>query len=495
MKQLNITRILLALLFSMAGITASAHDIEVNNIFYNYTSDGTELIVTFQGDFYESYPYEYYGDVAIPEEVTYMNRVRKVTGIGRNAFAGCKGLSSVSIPNSVTSIGKNAFAGCEGLSSVTIPNSVTSIGEFAFSDCRNLTSVIIPNNVTSIKERTFSGCEKISSIIIPNNVTTIGDYAFTYCKSLSSLTIGNNVTNIENSAFSDCTDLTSVTIPNSVTSIGKNAFSDCRNLTSVIFGNNVTIIDDWAFSGCRRLSSITIPKTVTKIGSRAFYNTDFTFIISLIESPFSINSNAFSLNTFKNTTLYVPFGTIDKYRETEGWKDFLFIEEGTGGDTPTTKKCERPSISYYNGKLIFKCATEGATCLSTISDADITSYSSNEIQLGVTYHISVYATKPGFANSDEATATLCWIDVDPKAEGLDNVAEVRANAVLIQSYGNMLSVQGAEEGILISVYDTTGRCVGSARASNEMTSINTSLSSGDIGIVKIGEKAVKVVMK
>ena len=387
MKQLNITRILFALLFSMAGITASAHDIEVNNIFYNYTSDGTELIVTFKGDFYESYPSEYYGDVAIPEEVTYMNRVRKVTGIGRNAFAGCKGLSSVSIPNSVTSIGKSAF-------------------------------------------------------------------------------------------------------------------DDCINLTSVIFGNNVTIIDDWAFSGCRRLSSITIPKTVTRIGSRAFYDTDFTFIISLIESPSSINgkssigygSNAFSLNTFNNATLYVPFGTIEKYRETEGWKDFIFIEEGTGGDTPTTKKCERPSISYYNGKLIFKCATEGATCLSTISDADITSYSSNEIQLGVTYHISVYATKPGFANSDEATATLCWIDVDPKAEGLDNVAEVRANAVLIQRYGNIVSVQGAEEDMLISVYDTTGRCVGSAKASSDITNIHTTLQSGEIAIVKIGEKSVKVVI-
>ena len=41
-----------------------------------------------------------------------------------------------------------AFADCRDLTSVTIPNSVTSIGWSAFSDCSRLTSVTIPNSVT-----------------------------------------------------------------------------------------------------------------------------------------------------------------------------------------------------------------------------------------------------------------------------------------------------------------------------------------------------------
>jgi predicted small secreted protein len=65
------------------------------------------------------------------------------------AFAGCRGLTSVTIPNSVTSIGNYAFVNCRGLTSVTIPNSVTSIGDYAFSECIGLTSVKFEGTINS----------------------------------------------------------------------------------------------------------------------------------------------------------------------------------------------------------------------------------------------------------------------------------------------------------------------------------------------------------
>ena len=61
-----------------------------------------------------------------------------------DAFHGCSGLTSVTIPNSVTSIGNWAFYECSGLTSVTIPNSVISIGVAAFDNCSSLQSIIIP---------------------------------------------------------------------------------------------------------------------------------------------------------------------------------------------------------------------------------------------------------------------------------------------------------------------------------------------------------------
>lgn len=78
-----------------------------------------------------------------------------VTGIGDYAFAGCSGLTSVTIPASVTSIGYYAFADCSGLTSMTIGNSVESIGATAFYNCYNLTNMTIPNSVTSIGNSAF----------------------------------------------------------------------------------------------------------------------------------------------------------------------------------------------------------------------------------------------------------------------------------------------------------------------------------------------------
>ena len=425
----KIKTILFTLVILMAGTKAYAEDIAVKNadgvtIYYKYINDGKELEVTFGGSSY----YKYKGNVVIPEEVTYMNRTRKVTSIGNKTFYQCRDLTSVTIPNSVTSIGDQAFAICSNLTSVTIGNSVTSIGDHAFYECSSLTSVTIGNSVTSI-----------------------GEYAFW-----------------------ECSSLTSVTIPNSVTSIGYGAFYECSSLTSV-----------------------TIPNSVTSIGEYAFYGADIPTVISLITNPFNINSNTFNKNTLLNSTLYVPKGTINKYKSTAGWKDFLFIEEGDGsGSGQSTQRCEKPTISYSKGKLTFNCATSGATCKYAINDTDIKSGSGDEVRLGVTYNISVYATKSGYEDSETATATLCWIDVEPKAEGIVNgVASVRSYGVMIQASEGFFNISGLEAGAPINIYNAAGQMVGSAKASSETTIVNTTLRSGEIGIVKIGDKSVKVLMK
>ena len=130
----------------------------------------------------------------------------------------------------------------------------------------------------------------------------------------------------------------SITIPASVshngksydvTSIGYGAFSDCTELTSISLGT-VMYIQSNAFEGCSGLSSITLPNSLVHIGESAFVGcSSLTNIVSEIESPFSIEGNTFDNSTFNNATLTVPAGTVDKYKATEGWKNFAYIVDET----------------------------------------------------------------------------------------------------------------------------------------------------------------------
>ena len=96
MKKNYFKLMMLALMLAIAIPTAGAHDFEVDGIYY--LKNGDEAIVTYQGDYYSSY-IEYQGSVTIPTTVTYEGTTYSVTAIGDWAFANCKGLTSVSIPN------------------------------------------------------------------------------------------------------------------------------------------------------------------------------------------------------------------------------------------------------------------------------------------------------------------------------------------------------------------------------------------------------------
>ena len=118
-----------------------------------------------------------------------------------------------------------------------------------------------------------------------------------------------------------------------------------------------------------------------------------------------------------------------------------------------------------------------------------------EIQLNATYHISVYATKWDYDDSDVATATLCWIDAAPKTEGITNsTVSIPAKALLVQTNGGVVTIQGAEDGMQVRVYGINGTQAGSAISNNGAATVHTNLQPGSIAVVKIGEKSFKVVL-
>jgi hypothetical protein len=323
MKQLNIT-ILLTMLMSIVVTTASAHDAEVDGIYYNLNTSSQTATVTYKGSSWQEN--EYSDGVVIPTSFTYKSVIYTVTSIGAFAFYACRDLTSITIPNSVTSIGEFAF-NCCSLSSITIPNSITSIGNSAF-ELNDLSSIKVEEGnsyydsrdncnaiIETVSNRLIQGC---CNTTIPNSVTCIGDGAFSNCHNLTTITIPNGVTSIENSAFLNCHNLSSpILIPNSVVSIGSSAFYNCSKLSYISIPNSVNSIGGNAFVGtawfnnqpdglvyagrfahnykgtmpentsitlqdgtlgicasafvkCSGLTSITIPNSVTSIGDYAF---------------------------------------------------------------------------------------------------------------------------------------------------------------------------------------------------------------------------------
>ncbi|MBO5466752.1 MAG: leucine-rich repeat domain-containing protein [Prevotella sp.] len=538
MKQLKSFFATLVLLLSC--ISASAHDFYVDGIFYDITDNEKLTVeVTYQGSSYDSYSNEYTGSVVIPESVTYGSKTYSVTSIGRSAFDGCSSLTSVTIPEGVTSIGAYAFDGtawynnqpdgvvyagkvaykykgtmpsntsielaegtlgiagyafyeCSSLTSVTIPNSVTSIGYSAFEGCSSLTSVTIPEGVTSIGSSAFSYCSSLTSVIIPNSVTSIGYRTFSGCTSLTSVTIPDGVTSIGGSAFRGCSSLTSVIIPDGVTSIGDYAFSGCSNLTSVTIPDGVTSIGYEAFDGCSSLTSVIIPNSVTSLGPVVFgscYGLESVKVLA--ETPPFAYDNTFS-NYYK-IELCVPEKSVEAYQKTNPWSKFKTFKNLTGDDFEV-KVCATPTIAYVNGKISFASETEGVEFVSSITDSDIKNYSTADIELTVTYNISVYATKSDYKDSEVAKATLCWIDVEPKSEGLTNtdIANVKALPVVVQASNGTITVTGADDGTMVEVYGISGTKLGEAKTALNTATIRTDAQTGSVVIVKVGNKSIKI---
>ncbi|MCM1332834.1 MAG: leucine-rich repeat domain-containing protein, partial [Bacteroides sp.] len=87
----------MAMLLSFLPVFAD--NINVGKLYYTILSekDGTVEVT-------KTLPYSS-GDIEIPNEINYNNRIYTVTSIGNSAFKGRSSLTSVTIPDAVTSIG------------------------------------------------------------------------------------------------------------------------------------------------------------------------------------------------------------------------------------------------------------------------------------------------------------------------------------------------------------------------------------------------------
>lgn len=157
----------------------------------------------------------------------------------------------------IVSIGKEAFAGHKELTSVTLPDSVLEIGGEAFSDCRMLSRITLPQNLVKIGDFAFANCVKLENIDLPDPVREIGTYAFYNCYVLKAITIPHGVTDIADGTFFNCSELSLVTLPTALETIGRDAFYNCFELKSIELPDSLFYLDRRPFEGCFNLGKIT----------------------------------------------------------------------------------------------------------------------------------------------------------------------------------------------------------------------------------------------
>ena len=117
---------LFTLLMNMVTSVALAQSFEADGIYYVITSTTEFTVKVTMPEFdydsvYENSSYNtiYTGEIIIPESVVYNGKTYKVTSIDAGAFYDCRGVNSVTIPNSVTAIYPDAFWECRP-ASVTV---------------------------------------------------------------------------------------------------------------------------------------------------------------------------------------------------------------------------------------------------------------------------------------------------------------------------------------------------------------------------------------
>ena len=257
-------------------------------------SDTVDVLGTVRGECTSVNDYAFYG-MPYLKSVNFGsmdNAPRKITKIGKYAFANCESLKNVLFSETLNEIDDCAFLGCSKLDSFSVVANVGRIGDNAFKDCiaMDVLSIRDYSGSAAIPAADHVGVEYGSDILKGCiNLNTIE------LTSLAGKTLGYFFSNEEYGASNkryqvvQSEDETAVYyIPKTIKvveltkegSIPAMAFAGCNTLTSIRMNDGIDTIGNKAFYGCSSImTEISIPSTVVSFGTEAFEGIPSTVLI------------------------------------------------------------------------------------------------------------------------------------------------------------------------------------------------------------------------
>jgi len=315
---------LLFLVVILLSFRLLADNFKVGSIYYNVLK-GKNVEVTLESNDQNK---NYYGLKAaeIPATVENNGTTYQVVAIGDRAFAGCKTLRSITIPENITTINSSALEGCSNLVDVVwnVRNYSNSKKESNGPLNRisgSVKSITFGDKVTNVPDALCFDMVKLTEVNMNVGIKTIGNKSFSGCRALENINLGSNIKSIGKEAFYNCVSLKKIVIPQSVSSIDGNTFEGCSSLQDVLwepvsynvkkesdapfyalrkqiksitFGDKVKSVPAYFCSGMDKIESVILPGSMNSIEHDAFNGCSALKTLELSNNVQSIGAEAFA---------------------------------------------------------------------------------------------------------------------------------------------------------------------------------------------------------